>query len=270
MHKGINSSAWLRAIFTICALLAGVSLISFSAQAQEFQTTKGVVASSGRSTLVIKTTDGRYHLFIIDRNTAKPATLAQGTEVEVVSAQTDDPAVRRAVTVNTPETAPTGAATGQPDVVPDSVRNTERAIERAARKLKFGFQGGLALDPELVDIGIHAKFGPFFSRNLAFRPSVDFAYGETTRMFGVNAEMIYSLPFTLGARRYVYFGGGPAFNFVEQSFENHEVSFSDFHYDSALNILLGVQFRSGLFTELKTSVYASPAPVLRLIVGYTF
>ena len=64
--------------------------------------------------------------------------------------------------------------------------------------------------------------------------------------------MIYSLPFTLGARRYVYFGGGPAFNFVEQSFENHEVSFSDFHYDSALNILLGVQFRSGLFTELKT------------------
>jgi hypothetical protein len=37
-----------------------------------------------------------------------------------------------------------------------------------------------------------------------------------------------------------------------------------------MNLLVGVQRRSGLFAELKTSVFADPAPSLRLIVGYTF
>jgi len=68
----------------------------------------------------------------------------------------------------------------------------------------------------------------------------------------------------------MYVGGGPAFNFAEQSFGNKDISFSDFRYDSALNILVGVQYRSGVFTEVKTSVYASPAPSFRLIVGYNF
>ena len=90
-------------------------------------------------------------------------------------------------------------------------------------------------------------------------------------MFSINTEMIYNLPFTVGARKYGYFGAGPAFNFVERSFEQDTgVNFSDFKYDGALNILLGIQLRSGLFAELKTSVYASPAPVLRVLVGYTF
>ena len=76
------------------------------------------------------------------------------------------------------------------------------------------------------------------------------------------------MPFTVGAKTYVYAGGGPQFNFVEQKFEQGEaVNFSDFHYSTALNILLGIQHRGEMFAELKTSIYASPAPVLRLIVG---
>jgi hypothetical protein len=178
------------------------------------------------------------------------------------------------VTVTQGAPAPSTSATAtpaQPDVVPPSIRNTESAIERQAKRYHFGFQGGLAFDPELLDIGVHGKVGPFFNKNLFFRPSVDFAWGEVTRLFAINTEMIYNLPFTIGARKYVYFGGGPSFNFIEQKFENDTgVNFSDFHYDSALNILLGIQLRSGLYAELKTSVYASPAPVLRVLVGYTF
>jgi hypothetical protein len=83
--------------------------------------------------------------------------------------------------------------------------------------------------------------------------------------------MIYNLPFTLGARRYVYFGIGPGFNFVDQSLtKGQSVNFSDFNYDSALNVLLGIQSRSGLFAELRTSIYARPAPVFRMTVGFTF
>jgi hypothetical protein len=128
----------------------------------------------------------------------------------------------------------------------------------------------MALDPELVDIGILAKFGPFFSRNLQFRPSLDFAYGQVTKLFALNGDVIYNLSSNLGARRYVYFGAGPQFNFTEQSLSGHGVDFSDFRYSTALNILLGVRFRNGVFTEMKTSVYAAPAPIFRLMAGYTF
>jgi len=118
---------------------------------------------------------------------------------------------------------------------------------------------------------VHAQFGPFFNPNLFFRPNVEFDYGEVTKMFGINAEVVYRMPFTSRFGQWgVYFGGGPAFNFAEQSFGRNEVSFSDFRYDSALNILAGIQYRTGLFAEVKTSVYANPAPSLRLLIGYTF
>jgi hypothetical protein len=190
---------------------------------------------------------------------------------------TDDPTVRLAVlvTVTQAASAPSPGATAtpaQPDVIPPSIRNTESAIERQAKRYHAGFQGGVAFNPELIDFGVHAKVGPIFSRNLFFRPSVDFAWGEVTRLFAINTELIYNLPFSVGSRRYIYFGGGPSFNFIEQNFEKSDtgVDFSDFNYDAALNLLLGIQWRSGMFAEMKTSIYASPAPVLRIIIGYTF
>ena len=48
------------------------------------------------------------------------------------------------------------------------------------------------------------------------------------------------------------------------------VDFSDFHYSVGLNLLAGLRYRSGMFTEIKTSVYSKPAPTLRLILGYNF
>jgi hypothetical protein len=220
---------------------------------------------------LIKTADGHYSLFLLNRDTVKPKDLAAGSEVQVTSTPTDDPAVRLAIIVNGVQAGAPATPSEEPDVVPEAVRNAERGIQREAKKFNFGFQGGMTLNPELIDVGIHARLGPFFSRNLSLRPSVDFAWGEVTRMFSIAPELIYRIPFTVGAKKYVYFGGGPGFNFVQQTFERGQgVNFSDFHYDSALNILLGIQHRGGLFVEMKTSVYATPAPVLRFIVGYSF
>src|SRR3974390_1980279 len=99
----------------------------------------------------------QYRLFIIDRNTVTPKDLSTGSQVRVTSSPTDDPAVRLAILVTT-TTAQAGvteaAAAQQPDVVPESVRKTERAIQREAKLLRFGFQGGFTLNPELVDIGV--------------------------------------------------------------------------------------------------------------------
>jgi hypothetical protein len=237
-------------------------------------TMTGTIASFSKNSLVVKTLDGHYRLFAFDRNTTKPTTLVVGHSVRVISTQTDDPQVRLAVIVASVEVpAPAPAASTGPteaDVVPTSIRHAESAIERESRKFHFGFQGGMALNPELVDIGVLARFGPFFTKNLQFRPNVDFAFGEVTKLFAINADVIYNMSDFRWARTSVYFGLGPQFNFSEQNFSNHSVNFSDFHYSTALNVILGVRMRNGVFTELKTSVWAAPAPVLRVLVGYTF
>jgi len=263
-----------QAIFTIWLLLACFSVLNSVALAQDPAqiTLTGVVVSYNKHALVARGEGGHYLLFVFDSHTVRPQTLAVGTAVKVVSTQTEDPEVRLALVVTAMEPSAPGTTiqASQPDVVPDSIRATESAIARDARKFHFGFQAGVALDPELMDFGIHAKFGPFFSKRASFRPSVDFAFGEITKLFSLNADAIFNLAPHPGAKQSVYFGLGPQFNFVHQSFTDTGVDFSDFHYSSALNIILGVRFRSGVFTELKTSIWASPAPILRIMAGYSF
>ena len=256
-------------------LFISTVLLNMPVQAQESQlaTVTGAVHSVTRNTLVVRAEDGLYRLYTFDRNTTKPATIPIGSQVRVLSHPSGDAGFRIAYVVQVLREgpAPAGATPSEPDVVPLEIRNLESSVQRAAHKFHLGVQGGVALDPELILIGVHARFGPFFSENLFFRPNVEFDWGEVTKLFGINAEMVYRLPLTSRFATWgVYFGGGPAFNFAEQSFGRNEVSFSDFRYDAALNILLGIQHRNGLFAEMKTSVYANPSPSLRLLVGYTF
>ena len=226
-----------------------------------------------KHSLVIKAESNHYWLFVFDSQTIKPQTLGVGSWVRVVSTQTEDPEMRLAVLVTATE-PPAPAATSQethPDLVPPSIRATESAIARDARKFHFGIQGGVALNPELMDFGVLEKFGPFFTKRLSLRPSVDFAFGEITKLFALNLDAIFNLAPNPGAKQSVYFGLGPQFNFAHQSASNGEgVDFSDFHYSNALNLIVGVKWRSGVFTELKTSIWASPAPVIRLMAGYSF
>ena len=284
-----SSRAW--EIFAICTSLASL-FVSLPVLAQDssqttvaaqtpvvaqdpsLTTITGTIASYGKNSLTVRTESGQYRLFVFDRNTTKPETLILGHSVRVISTQTDDADVRLAVIVTSSEppapASPGAAAPAQPDATPPSVRQAENAIERESRKYHFGVQGGMALNPELVDVGVLARFGPFFSKNLQFRPNVDFAFGEVTKLFALNGDFIYNMSDFRWARKSVYFGAGPQFNFTEQSLSDHGVNFSDFHYSTALNIILGVRMRNGAFAELKSSVWAAPAPVLRLLVGYTF
>jgi len=222
--------------------------------------------------MVVKAEDGRFRLYAFDQNTTKPATIPIGSQVRVLSYPSGDPAFRIAYVVTVVrEGPPTDAAASEPEVVPLEIRDLENSIQRAARKFHLGLSAGVALDPELIVIGVHAQFGHIFTRNLFFRPNVTFDFGEVTKMFGINTELVYRLPVTSRFEKSsVYFGGGPAFNFAQQSFGHNDISFSDFRYDSALNLLVGIQRRSGMFAEVKTSVFADPAPSLRLLVGYTF
>ena len=262
----------------IRVVFAGSLLLSTPAQAQEpseMTTTNGTVVSVSRSTLLLKAADGRYRLFSLDRDTTKPKTIPIDTEVQVISYPSGDPAYRIAYVVLLQPQAAAAGAPQQPDVIPPEVRSAENAIKRGARRFQFGFRGGLALDPELIAIGMHAQFGPFLTKNLSFRPNVEFDWGEVTYMFAINAEAIYNMPIASRTGRWnMYVGGGPGFNYVQRDLSRpsgvSNIGFSDFHFDSALNVLVGVRYRSGVFTEIKTSIYAEPAPIFRVLVGYNF
>jgi hypothetical protein len=255
--------------------LAVLLFASQPANAQEAQTSTGSVVSTSRNTLTIRNTDGRYQLFVLDNTTKKPATIAIGSQVRITSSEDDGVYYASEVAV-TQQPATGASATGSSQVVPPEVRTLERNIERETRRYRVGVRGGVALDPELILIGVQSQIGPFFNKNVYFRPNVEFAWGEVTALFALNPEFIYRLPASSRNPRWApYFGVGPGFNFLHQNFEQNGVSgkridFGEFHSDVGLNLIGGIEYRSGMFMELKTSVYSDPSPTLRLVVGYNF
>ena len=247
--------------------------------------TVGVVASLTSHSVVVRTAAGQHILFTLSRETVKPKNLAIGSKVRVVSGVGDDglPAAQEIDIVPATEgpvvpaeakpvpgtPAPTAEST---DTVPQSVRSMEKSITKSARKYHGGVEGGVGLDPEVIVVGINAQFGPIFSKNLFFRPDVDFAWGEVTRAFQIDLDALYRLPLR-NKTWTAYAGAGPNFSFVEQSFSraesgNNSVSFSDFTFHAGLNLVGGMQSRSGLFYEMRVGVYTTPT--VRLMVGYQF
>jgi hypothetical protein len=274
----------LRAYWIFAFVVLSVALFDPIATAQDKLASEesritGTVVSTTSNTIVLKTSDNTYHLFIFDRYTIRPKPIALGSTVRVTSTPSGEPGVRAASEVAIveppapakPAPAPgTPAATTESDTIPVSIRKLEHDMERATRRYGIGVRGGASLDPETILLGAHAKFGPFFSSNLYFRPNVDFGFGEVTKLFAVNLEAAYRLPLTPPQGRWsAYLGVGPSFIFQHQNFERTGgIDFGQFDFVAGLNVLGGVEFRSGVFFEVKSTVYASPH--LRMLVGYTF
>jgi|SRR6185503_10485578 len=157
----------------------------------------------------------------------------------------------------------TAFAQGQPSI--------QQRIERQAERYQAGVRTGVALDPELILVGVQAQLGPIFKSGITFRPSVEFAYGEVTSMFGFNGELLYH--FKQAEERWTpYAGAGIGINLLHENFQRKakRIDFGDFHSDTALSIVGGMQNRNGLFAELRTSIYSDPSPTLRVVIGYNF
>jgi len=159
----------------------------------------------------------------------------------------------------------------QPCQVGFSMDSLKKSIGHA----RFGIRGGVAFDPDLINLGAQAEFGPLF-RTIWFRPTAEFGFGEVTKVGSVNAEFAYYLPFTgygRGDTRWnSYVGAGPGLTIARRDFsgfpDNPTDSITDWDTDVGLNIFVGVVQSSGLFFELKGSAYSIPA--IRLYLGYTF
>jgi hypothetical protein len=246
------------------------------AGAQISNAINGTVIRSTRNSITVRTPDNQFIVFSFARGITKPANIPVGSQVRVSSDTTDQQGVRQATDIVVVPGGSAGTPTAEnAPTVPPEVGRAERDIERTARHYQIGISAGIGLNPELILIGATGQFGPIFSPNLYFRPGVEFGWGEITTLVSLNPDLVYRLP--LAARNgswITYVGGGPGFNFTHLSFNrtsgNSSVSFHALHDDSTLDILGGIQHRNGLFTELKTSVYAQTAPVLSLTIGYHF
>jgi hypothetical protein len=233
----------------------------------------GTIVSVGRETMVLRTEDNQYHLFIFESPTVPRKGLKAGARVRVSSSPTGEAGVQSATRVTMEEAAATPSSGTAQDMAPPpkELRSVEREIERQARRFQMGVRMGAGLDPELFLIGVHAGIGPIFTRDFYLRPNVEFAFGELTDMYSLNLEGAYRLPITLRHGRWsAYVGGGPSLNFVHQGLDKSDTSFSDFNYDTGLNVFSGIRFRRGTFGEVKTSLWARGVPTLRFIFGYTF
>ena len=284
-------SGRLIASLIILFLLPLVGLAQSNATQDDDETTiTGTVTSSSPNTLVLRSENGRYQLFVFDRRSNRPRSIAARSRVRITSVSSGEPGVRVARNVAVleapaPGTAPAGTTgrsgtagndaiiTGSDEVLPAAISDLERSIRREVRRFQVGARTGLALDPELVLAGVHAQFATGLNRNVIFRPNLEFAFGELTTLFAINMEALYRLPVSSRQARWgAYVGAGPGINFLKQSLTRNDrnVDFDDLDTDVSLNLFGGIQNRNGMFLEMKTSVYADPAPSLRLIVGFNF
>jgi hypothetical protein len=272
---------YVRALF-VCSILL-TALVTWvpaqtqtsgqSDQPQHPGSMEGRVESAGRQTLVLRTEDNQFHLFVYDSDMARPKGLTPGTRVRILSGPTDEAGVRVATQVTVLEPATTTASGTAQDMAPPpkEITSVQHEIERGVRRWQIGARMGAGLDPELFLIGVHAGIGPIFSRDFYFRPNVEFAFGELTDMFSLNFEGVYRLPITFRHGRWsAYAGAGPSLNFIHQGVGTRDISFSNFNYETGFNMFTGIRFRRGTFGEVKTSLWANGVPTLRFIFGYTF
>jgi hypothetical protein len=164
--------------------------------------------------------------------------------------------------------------TQNPNNVPAPVQDAENSVERTARRFGIGVEGGIGLDPELIEFGAHGTFGPIFTRNVQFRPGIEFGAGEVTTTFAINLDVLYLLPGSARTTRWVpYVGAGPNFGLSHQGFEGttaqgNRFNFSDTSFEAGFNFIAGVRNRNGLFMEMKATAYG--VSNVKLLVGYTF
>ena len=161
--------------------------------------------------------------------------------------------------------------------VPPEARQAEDAVERAARRFRLGVVGGVGLDPELIMFGGHGAFGPVFHRNVEFRPGVEFGLGEVTTLFGINLDVLYTLPGAARGTRWTpYVGAGPNFALSHRGFEEDDdddddgnrFDFSDTDFVGGFNFFAGARTANGMFLEMKSTAYG--VSNIRFLVGFNF
>jgi hypothetical protein len=123
-----------------------------------------------------------------------------------------------------------------------------------------GLRAGVSGSPDQFFFGGHVETGPV-ADHVTFRPNVEVGVGDGLTLLSINLEFAYHVPI----RRHPWsfcFGGGPAAIIVSTRGRGQSDVAGGF------NVMLGLQARRGLFTELKVAFLDSPE--VKFTVGYAF
>ena len=138
------------------------------------------------------------------------------------------------------------------------------AAAPATAQTQFGVRAGVSADPDQFFFGGHFETQPIIER-LTFRPNVEIGVGDNLTLIALNIEFVYSIPLDNHPWR-VYFGGGPAVNIYSHDDDNGRDG--DSGAEGGFNVLVGLQHRRGLLTEIKVGALDSPS--VKFTVGYAF
>jgi len=171
--------------------------------------------------------------------------------------------------------------------VPASAQRVESDVESGVKRFGVGVQGGSGLDPEMIDFGAHATFGPIFRPTLQLRPGIEFGLGEVTTLFGINVDLVYTIPGFTGETRWLpYVGAGPNFSLSHRGFEADDpdhvdvdgpaanadersrFNFSDTDFNGGMNFIVGMRRQNGMFFEMKATAWG--VSTVRLLAGFNF
>ncbi|MCA1586961.1 MAG: hypothetical protein LC791_20055 [Acidobacteria bacterium] len=268
----------------VLVLMAAIVLLSpFAAAAQQpsastieqpaMRRTIGIVTSARRGSIVVRTDDGQFLVFVVDRDTQRAKPIQTGERVSVVTTPNDTGTPLTALAVDVLPGGQAPAAATDAAAIPPEIRRLEAQIERQVRRYRVGAFGGVALDPELISVGAHATFGPIFNRNVVFRPNLELGFGEVTTLVALHLDVLYNFPGATRQTRWApYVGAGPNFSFSHRGFESEEdgnrFDFGDFDADSGFDFIAGARNPNGVFIELKAT--ASGVANVRLLAGFNF
>ena len=248
----------------------------------------GTITAVGRGSFVLRADDGKFVVYAIDRNTVGVPKLTDGTRVRVTTAADDDDAAPLALAVDALPPREGLAPQAGDDNVPASVRQLSSQLERQAKKYRAGMAMGAALDPELISLDAFTTLTPGRSARFAFRPGVEFAFGEVTTLLGLHLDVLFGFPGVRPTTRWApYFGAGPSFSFSHRSVEEEQFitgdlppgttptpeeedrfDFSQFDWDNGFNFIVGARTPRGMFLELKATAYGVAS--IRMLGGFEF
>jgi hypothetical protein len=275
----------IQALIVGAVLMAGVAPTAMSQAtasptpgAEEATTLVGTAVSASKNTLVVRTRANTHEIFVFDGDTTKPEAISIGAEVTVTSVSTGEPGVRLARIVSLGGESAQRAQSGEqsasgPPPIPPTTKRVQSDIERHMRNIVIGARAGIGMDPEVIIVGVQSRMGPIFNRNIQFRPSAEFGFGEVSKFLDFNADVSYRLPLTPHWSSWsTYLAAGPAFGFSQQHFEKGStgIDWGNLEFTPGLNVVAGLESRKGFLVEFRSTVYASPNPIFRLMFGYYF
>jgi hypothetical protein len=183
------------------------------------------------------------------------------------------------------QTSTLRSAAGQQNV-PATARQAEQSVENAVRRFGIGVTGGVGIDPEIIDFGVHGTFGPIFKDEVQFRPGLEFGVGEVTTLMNINLDFLYTFENATDTAWSPYVGAGPAFGLSHRGFETEDgdnvsvdgddldedddrnrFDFSDTDFNGGMNFIVGMRKRN-VFFEMKATAWG--VSNIRLLAGVNF